>query len=216
MTQTIKMTASLLTMLVVSSLTTQANADVYRHIDQLALKIQRSSKRLINETRHYRHTPQYGHLVADTNAIYRLAKHIHDVTHFEGNLNHLQRDLDELDRQFHHLERVFDQVEHDAAFGIGHVHGNTAHVKRLLNTIEDAIHHISIDVREIRQSCIGARHDPVHTKPAVYSRPVYRVNYGSGYYGRGGSHIYSAKSGHGYGGFGISFGGGSSRIHIRF
>ena len=51
----------------------QASADEFRHIDQLAVKIQRTTKRLINEVRHYRHTSEYRHLLSDSQEIYRLA-----------------------------------------------------------------------------------------------------------------------------------------------
>lgn len=227
MTHSITKLTSLFTLLVLTAATTQANADEYRHIDRLAVKIQNTSRQLLRETIHYRHTAEYRHMVADANELYRAAKHIHDVTHFEGNLTHLQIDLNKLDRSFHHVEEVFDRVEHDAAYGNGHVHGNTAHVKRLLKTIEDNIHHIQEDVASLRRR-------PIVTTP-IY-RPVYnpapRSPYGGygGYgHGRNSGHGYGngRSSGHGYGGygsnsryggsgFGFSIGGGSSRISFNF
>jgi uncharacterized membrane protein YgcG len=216
MTHSIKTITSLFTLLVMSAFTTQVNADEYHHIDQLAVKIQRTAKRLLRETVHYRHTAEYGHMVADANEIYRLATHVHKVTHFEGNLNHLQNDVDELDRQFHHLNGVFDRIEHNAAYGSGHVHGNTAHVKRLLDSIEDSIHHMTDDLQEIRKRTIVAR--PVYTRPVL--RPVYGGvgAHGSSGYGHGGRSYGGYGGGHGShnSGFGFSFGGGSSRINIRF
>lgn len=221
MALSIKTITSLFTLLVMSAFAAQGNADEYRHIDQLAVKIQRTAKRLVKETVHYRHTREYRHLVADTNEIYRLASHIHEVTHFEGNLTHLQNDMNGLDRQFHHLEGVFDRIEHNAAYGSGHVHGNTAHVKRLLNSIEESIHHMTIDLQEIRNRTIVAR--PVYIQPVL--RPVYGGGYGghgSSGYGYGGSHHGNGHGGYGGGhgshgsGFSFSIGGGSSRFNIRF
>ena len=71
----------------------EVSADEFRHIDQLAVKIQRTTKRLISEVRHYRDTPAYGHLLADSREIYRLATHIHDLSHFHGRLAHMESDI---------------------------------------------------------------------------------------------------------------------------
>lgn len=181
---------------------TQASADEFRHIDQLAVKIQRTTKRLISEVRHYRDTPAYGHLLSDSREIHRLATHIHDVSHYEGRLTHMESDLRQLDRRFAHLQSVFDRVERDAEFcGGGHIHGNTAHVKRLLNTIEDSIHHMRSDIADIRRSRSFRRDDDC----CHNSRPVYRP-----YYGAHGSRSNV------YGGIGFTIGGGSSRIYIGF
>lgn len=180
----------------------QAQADEFRHIDQSAVKIQRTTKRLINEVRHYRHTSAYGHLLADSREIHRLATHIHDISHFDGQLAHMERDLRDLDRKFHHLQSVFHQVEHDAEFfGGGHIHGNTAHVKRLLNTIEDSIHQMRSDIAVIRRRMSFHRGDDF----CRHSRPVYRPSYG----------VHGSRSNI-YGGIGFTIGGGSSRIYIGF
>jgi hypothetical protein len=228
MTLSTKNLTSIFTLLVITAFTAQVNADEYHHIDQLARKIQRQTKQLKNEVRHYRHTPEYDHLVHDTNEIYRLASHIHDVTHFEGNLVHLEADLRDLDREFHHLERAFDRVEHNAAYGYGRVSGNTKHVKRLLESIEDSIHHISLDVQTLRTPVVVSR--PVYTRPVytrpVYTSPVYRPVYtepscnrsanrppsrGHGSRGHGHQDRYGSR-----GGSGFAIGGGSSKIHFRF
>lgn len=180
----------------------QASADEFRHIDQLAVKIQRTTKRLIGEVKHYRDTAAYCHLMLGSQEIHRLATHIHDMTYFEGRLAHLESDLRELDRKFHHLESVFDRVEHDAHFGGGgYIHGNTAHVKRLLNSIEESLHNMRSDVADIRRR--GSFHQDENY--GYSSRPVYR-NYYSSHGSR--SHV--------YGGIGFTIGGGSSRIYIGF
>lgn len=214
MTHQITKLASLIIMIAVTAVTSNANADEYAHIDRLAVKIRNSARRITKETIHYRHTPEYRHLVADSNTLYRLATHIHDVTHFEGNLTHLANDLDQLDRTFHHLERVFDRVEHAAAFGNGHVHGRTAHVKRLLNSIEDNIHHIREDVEILRRRLIIV-------KPPCARVPYGGCGYGgqrnSGYRGYGNNgYDRTGSPGHGGYGFGFSIGGGNSRIQFQF
>lgn len=210
MTQSFKFIVSAFSLLFISPISTQVSANEYRHIDQLALKIQRNSKRLLRETKHYRHSSGYRHLVADTQSLYRLAGHIHEVAHFEGNFNHLQRDVRQLDREFHHLESVFERIEHDAIYDIGHIHGNTAHVKRLLNSIEDSIHHLAEDVATIRRRMNRRRpvcDAPIHIQPI--RRPVPGHGHGYGYGYRGGRTSY----GHG---IGISIGGGSSQFQFRF
>jgi hypothetical protein len=186
------------------TLTASVSADTYHHIDELALSIDRESKRLLQETRHYRHTPEYGHLVNDCRELSRLADHMHDVAHHHGSLSHLECDLRELDSMFHHLESLFDQIEWRAAHGHGHVHGHTGHVRQLLDSIEQSIHHLQDDVRQLRQ--------PVHP---IIDRPIH-VSPHSGHWGgydpywRGGSSRYRSS------GFGISIGGGHSRFTLRF
>ena len=212
MTRPITKLVTIFSLAIVTLFASQAKADEYDHIDRYAVKIQNKARVLLNETVHYRHTAQYGHLVASTNELYRLATHIHDVTHFEGNLAHLRSDLRELDREFHALEGLFDRIEHSAAYGRGHIHGNTAHVKRLLNSIEDSIHHIQDDVDSLirRVTCDRA---VVVTRPVyapsrpvyVPTRPVYvptrpAVNIDFNRHGHGGIH------GRQYGGRGNDFG----------
>lgn len=210
MTRLNKTFASFFTLIITAATTAQVNADEYHHIDRLAVKIQRTSKQLLRESIHYRHTPEYRHLVADANEMYRLATHVHEVTHFEGNLRHLQNDVAELDRQFHHVETVFDRIEHNAAYGSGHVHGNTAHVKRLLKSMEDSIHHMRADLEEIRNRTLATRR--CYHQPAL--QQVYRGTHGGRAYGHGVTgHPRYGSSG---GGFSFSIGGGGSRINIRF
>jgi hypothetical protein len=213
MTRSIKTIASLFTLIVMSATTAQVNADDYHHIDRLAVKIQKTSKQLLRESVHYRHTPEYRHMVADANEMYRLATHVHEVSHFEGNLRHLQNDVANLDRQFHHVESVFDRIERNAAYGNGHVHGRTAHVKRLLISIQDSIHHMQVDLKQIRNRNTVSRR--------FYNQPVLHQVYGGNYGGHGGRVHGNGVNGHtrygsNTGGFGFSIGRGNSRINIRF
>lgn len=197
--------------IIVTALSSSAVADTYHHIDELALSIQRQSRELICETRHYRHTPEYRHLVADTRDMYELAAHIHDLAHHHGSIEHLESDVAELDAKFHHLESVFDRVERRAAHGHGHVHGNTAHVKAALNSIEDSIHHLQDDLRSLRGS-----HRRVVVRRPSYVAPKYDSwdRYRSGGWGHGhdvhDSHVYGSR------GRSFSIGGGSSRFTFRF
>ena len=79
-----------------------ASADTYHHIDDLANHIARQTRLLQHEiSAHYRHTPEYSHLVHDTNDLARLADHMHEVAHHHGSLAHLESDLRRLDSSFH-------------------------------------------------------------------------------------------------------------------
>ncbi|GAA5504672.1 hypothetical protein [Novipirellula caenicola] len=193
-----------------------ASADTYDHIDQLALKIAVQSNQIVRETSHYRHTPEYVHLLSDARDMARLADHIHELAHHHSSVSHLDRDLAMLDSKFHHLESLFDAIEHRAAYGHGHIHGHTSHVRMLLNAIENNIHHLQADIRTLRT--------PVYATP-------YSSNWG-GYSSRwGGYNVRPSSSNFGHRDHhddhdshshrsrsrgGITIGGGSSRFTIRF
>ncbi|TWU14982.1 hypothetical protein Pla52o_55190 [Novipirellula galeiformis] len=203
--------------LVIVAFSTSASADTYHHVDQLALQIDRQAKQILSESRHYRHTPEYSHLVADAREMSELADHMHEVAHHRGSLAHLESDLAKLDAQFHHLESLIDQIERRSARGRGHIHGNTAHVKRLLHSIEDNIHHLQADLRSLRTPRYSVQ-------PYTSARPVIGTPYWSGY----GARPHSSGFGHARGHHdqhagehhgrsrGITIGGGSSRFTIRF
>jgi hypothetical protein len=181
---------------IIAAMATDANADTYSHIDQIASRIQKRANQIVNETSHYVHTPQYAHLRSDAIAVAALAEHIHELAHHHGSVAHLASDLAELDAEFHHMESLFHQIEISAAHGHGHVHGNTAHARRLLDRIEDDIHHLQTDIASLRV----VRHRPVIIAPA----PVYRIP--------------QTYGGHGCssGSRAITIGGSSSRITFRF
>ncbi|WP_372725041.1 hypothetical protein [Novipirellula sp.] len=195
-----------------------ASADTYQHIDQLALQIAIQSNQIVGETSHYRHTPEYRHLLSDARDMARFADHIHELAHHRSSVSHLDRDLAQLDSKFHHLESLFDGIERRSAHGYGHVHGNTAHVRMLLNAIENNIHHLRDDIRTLRT--------PVYTSPYSSNWGGYTSRWG-GYTARPsssgfghvdhhnhhddhGSHSQRSRS------RGITIGGGSSRFTIRF
>jgi len=165
---------SIFTLAIIGLVSAQANADYYDHIDRSALEIRSKTRLLLSETVHYRHTPQYSQLVACTNELNRLATHIHDVTHFEGNLLRLKTDLRDLEYEFCQLEDLFDEVEIRAARGYGQIKGRTAHVKELLNAIEDCIDLIQVDVYELTRLALRAEVRPVVvTRTVAVARPSY-------------------------------------------
>ncbi len=171
----------------------QANNDTYRHIDQLAQRIERKAKAFKGQMSKYRHTPEYQHLINDAIEMCRLAEHVHEVAHVDGDVRHLAADLRNLDRTFHHIEGLVQRIEHDAAYGHGHVHGNTRYVWKLLQDIEESIHHMRDDIADLRRRRV----------PNTQVRGCYDTGYnvyGSGYRGRGNIH------GAGYGSYGPGYG----------
>ena len=207
--------------LLVTFFASTSNADTYRHIDELASSIERKARRIVSESHHYRHTPEYRHLLEDARNMCSLADHLHDVAHRHGSLAHMESDLRKLDSEFHHLESVFDRVERRASHGHGHIHGNTRHVKELLNSIEEDIHHLQDDIRSLRShSHRGSR--VVVSRPPIYAAPYAAPLYNRGDSCTAGSTYGRYGSGYGrpsyYGGNrgGLTIGGGSSRFTIRF
>ncbi|TWU48691.1 hypothetical protein Poly51_45920 [Rubripirellula tenax] len=184
-----------------------AFADTYRHIDLLALQIARETKLLVLESSHYRHTPQYRHLLDDTRDMARLADHIHDLAHHHGELVHMESDVAQLDAKFHHLEGLFHAIEREARFGNGRIYGNTAHVGRLLHSIEDAIHHLQDDLRDLRRFACDNRNVITSRRVAVPDPIRYAPRTQSLYWN--GPPVRNTRDDIRRGsGFGISFGGG--------
>lgn len=215
MTQLITKTTTTLGLLVLTAFAGTASANTYDHIDEMALRIERNSIRLVSAARLYRHTPEYRHLVSDARDMARLADHVHDLAHHRGSLVHLQSDLAALDRSFHHLVSVFERVEHAAAFGHGHIHGNTSHVRSLLTLIEIDLHHLQDDIQSLLAPapCVTP---PVAVRPPFGNQPNW---YGHGANRWSGYRVPPHSSGFGHPASrsrGFSIGGGSSRLTFRF
>ena len=174
-----------------------ASGDTYRHIDQLATSIERQARDLQCEIAHYRHVPEYGHLLADTRQLARLACHVREVAHHRGSLTLLECDLRQLDSAFHHLEDTLDCIEDNAFYGHGRLHRGTVHVRRLMNSLEMNIRYLRSDIRALRRDCFR-RSDPFG------DRTLDRIH--SSYYAPWPA--YPTR--------GITIGGGSSRLTIRF
>ena len=167
-----------------------AKADYYSHLDRLACDILRQSDALVGEAIHYRHTPQYRHLVHDLKQIRAFADHIHEVAHHRGSIVHLDRDLRQLDAQFHHLEDLIKDIEHNAVHGHGHIHGRTGHVRRLLRAMENNIHHMQSDVRNL--ALLYQQRQQTYYYGSNRGIVIYGGNYGNYNYGHN-------HGGYGYG-----------------
>lgn len=123
-----------------------ANAQSYRHIDRLALQLERQAREVHDEVHaHFRPTPAYRHLDRDVAEMERLARHVHEIAHRGGSVRHLRADVERLDRLFHHVEQV---VRGMAAFrAIDRV--ALAHLRRDLDRMEVTLHHLRDDLRDL-------------------------------------------------------------------
>ena len=155
----------------------KVQAQSYEHIDELAAELQSQARQLNREFRmHYSHTHEYRHLASDTSKMYRFARHIHDIAHYEGDLEHMRDDLHDLDRLFHHVEDLVDEIEHEAHHGHGHVHGHTGHVHGILHEMEDTLHHLQDDIEHMTSA--HGHHDHGFEQVIVQPRPA--IEFGNG------------------------------------
>ena len=208
----------------------QANADIWDHVDRQANDIERAAKKLRQEVDHYRHTRFYGQLIGATARLKGQAIHVHNIADHSHCPIALKAAVKELGRAFHDAEELFDRTEHGAAFGNGYIRGNTAHVKQLLNRIETCIYNLQDDVRRlarVERARNQSRHN-VYRSPVPVQR-VYSPQLASDVYRGGYDRLVPGYGGYGVdldrgrgcrsprdSGFGISIGGGSSRITFRF
>ncbi len=145
------------------------------HMDRHAVRLRALAAQAVNEVRiHYRHTPQYGHLISDAREIYAKADHIHRIAHRGVCPSHLLSDLNELDRLFHHTGELIRQVELRARHGHGHVDGDTRHMRILGAQMAQELHQMMAEVnRPIHPALIpghggvwhGGPHGPGHGGP---------------------------------------------------
>ena len=209
MTHFITKSVSTMGLLVLTAFASGASANSYHHIEYLAQRVERNSKRLVSEARCYRHTREYRHLVDDARDMARLADDIQDLARRHGRLSHIASDLAALSRKFHHLEDLIDHIEHGVGVGYGHVHRPGSGVRELMCAIETDINDIHRAVRFLSQPGFCP------TSPAVVRRPVAPAP--SPWYGQSYRRPSSVGFGHSYSrGREISIGGGSSRMTFRF
>ena len=145
------------TLLSVGAVAQTATASTYRHIDELALRMQRQSREIYYELAE-RHTrlPGYGHLRSDAARLYRLAQHIHEVAHRRGSVRHLQDDLRDADRLFHHMGELLERR-------VRHAHGHrctdlhcgcraprpSGRLRSLMRQLENTLHHLQDDIDDL-------------------------------------------------------------------
>lgn len=185
-------TAALLAITALTASATIALADARHDMDRIACRLTKDTDVLVQEAAiHYRHTPQYPHLISDAVQMKRLADHIHAIAR-HGSIGHLKHDVNELARLFRHVDGLIREIERCSYRG-GHIHGSTFHISRGLGLIET-------DIR-LLQSYLHVLcnptpvHRPVYTAPVVttpiYNKPV---------------HFTNGHSGHNHGGRGRGFG----------
>ena len=174
----IKTTFTMLTMIAVSVLAAQAQADEYLHINNLAQRIQNKSSELHRQMKHYRYTPHYEHVRRDALDMKRLARDIRRLAEREGSIVTLAACLDELGALYQHTAELVDEIDFSLADGVGYVQGGTCLVQDLMVDLEDCIYKMKEDVAIIRARTIRNLSRRTYYTPAVREvyvprRPVY-------------------------------------------
>ncbi|MDG2380847.1 MAG: hypothetical protein P8N76_04180 [Pirellulaceae bacterium] len=159
----------LTTVTILSSSSTTSGAS-FHHIESLALNLVRQSSALTREFKyHYRHTPEYRHLVSDARELHRRANHVHNLSHRSCSLEHMRIDLQQMDHFFHHLKETLDRVAMNAdRHHRGHVNRKTRHTYQIVRRIEEDLHHLRDDVEAMtRPICEPQRFTPTEYKYEV-------------------------------------------------
>jgi hypothetical protein len=171
-----------------------AQADVYQHLDSLAVKLQGQVRELHREVDlHFRNTTAYRHLHADMEQMERAAEHIHEVAHQRGSVTHLRADVERLDRLYHHMEGVIHDLAHDRRID----RQTIRHLQREMAAVGDTLHHMREDLRQLTSA-------PRHRVPAPrVPAPPIRTDGWSIEFGPGGIRVVPSRQpqlpGHGHG-----------------
>ena len=189
----------------------------YDRIDRIAVRIQKRSQQLIEESSRYRYTPAFGQMASEARLLRDTAIHIHDVTHSEGNLRQLKRDVALIDQAFYSLDLLVKNLEVEAARGYSRSNVNPRRARNLLNQIERETHNLSKELAEISRLAYKPR-------PQTYRKPVsnayggYNVPYSNGrsYSPRNTVPYKVNRNSYDRTALGFSIGGGSSRLWIGF
>jgi len=215
MTSFAKLTAGVFSAVALLAVASTASADVYSHLDNIAIKVKVKGQALSSEVRaHYAHTPYYRHLLSDSYEVAALADKVHDIAHHHGDIYVLDAYLTRLDRLFHHVADLIESTERAARYGHGHVACDTRHVKHLLHDLEGLLHHMLSDVKQLKAAHIHhdvhrSYHSPYRSQ-VVIRRPVVR----DVHHGRPGHHGRPSYKSQGRRGGSSSIQVGSFRLHI--
>lgn len=209
---------SILAIALLVGVATQANADIWLHVDKQAADIERATKALRTQVDHYRHTRFYGQLIGATARVKGKAIHVHNIARHSRSTKSLKSAVKHLSSAFNDAQDLFDRAEYYAASGDGQIRGNTAHVKKLLNQINDCIYYLQDDLRKLTPVKVVKKAYRAPTPVKYSARGKSRSAY-SGYGKQDFKRVPVKKSYNKYrskSNVGISIGGGSSRISFRF
>ena len=87
-----------------------AQANSWRHLQDLGLDIQINSDRLMGETHRYVHTAHYQQMLRAVRNMRAKAVRIHVLAIQRGCLFEMERELRHLDRNFHRVEDLFQHI----------------------------------------------------------------------------------------------------------
>lgn len=157
-----------------------AQAVPYVHVDQLAYRLQKQTQELHREVDiHFRNTPLYAHLHRDIVEMQKLAQHIHEVAHHEGDVNHLRLDVDKLDQLFHHIEALVGELARDPRIDDQTIR----HISQEMYQINQTLHHLRDDLRPVHRPyvCPYESHGSSYYDPHHSSGHAIAPGYSSGY-----------------------------------
>lgn len=156
-----------------------AQAVPYAHVDQLAYRLQKQTQELHREVDiHFRNTPLYAHLHRDIVEMQKLAQHIHEVAHHEGDILHLRADVEKLDQLYHHVETLVAQLARDPRID----NQTIRHISQEMYQIGQTLHHLRDDLRPVhRPICPYESHGSSYYEPHHYPGHAATGYYPSGY-----------------------------------
>ena len=158
----------------------EARADHWRHIDEVAHRIEAKARLLRAEAHHFLGMPEYGHFIHDANQFGRLARHVVRVVHRSRNVRELQADVRELDRLVAHIGRLVDQIGARTCPDPS-LPARLAHVRGLIRHIETCVHELQADVNMLlRRPCVGVRQPVSPSFPARRHSQWYGRRFGHG------------------------------------
>ena len=158
----------------------EARADHWRHIDEVAHRIEAKARLLRAEAHHFLGMPEYGHFIHDSNQFGRLAQHVRQLVHTSRNIRELQADVRELDRLIAHIGRLVNQIAARVCVDPS-LPARLAHVRGLIRNIEACVHELESDVDALlRHPCVSVRQPVSSYFPARRHSQWYGRRFGHG------------------------------------
>ncbi len=173
------------------TLSSQAAAQSFRHIDQLVSQLECQARELVDDVSMFKHTHQYEHLVLAALDMRQSAMKMHDVIHLTGNLTHMEVSLAQLEGKYYHFKGLFHAVEHSPTCGHSRFHRPITIVKNKLYELKTNIDQARDELRYLRSvGYCPSKYRHTVTRTEVYRAPVVHEQYVYRQHVYGGAHQY--------------------------
>lgn len=153
-------------------LASEAKADTWGHVDQLALRLRASTEVLHDEAhQHFQQTPVYAAFDQRVGGMEKLAAHIHDLAHGVKCPVQLSRDLRELDRIQREAEYLLRQM---GRWG----HLDPVAFRHLGESMEDVhltLQHLRRDLYQLERAHVHTGYHSHYPQPQVYQPTHWRA-----------------------------------------